>query len=143
MLFSHGGTGARTTGGCSGAGDGSMEVRFKRKGDWALLPYKHRADRTSATEDADVYARSFRWIRRSRTAAACRPWRMAREMGWVVPSPVDIVMTPIRDIELACPPEDMDLLARASNLAELWKRDESYLALEPNNWMRLYDVHTS
>jgi hypothetical protein len=117
-----------------------VRVSFKIKHEWALLPHKHQVDRHAAALDAGIYARNFRWFRKTRTAAACWPWRVAQELGWVIPSPVDVHMTPLRDVEVACMPEEMELLSRATRLEELWKRSDSYLAVETTNWLRLYDV---
>jgi hypothetical protein len=120
-----------------------MSLVFKAKYEWALLPEKRRVERRAASADAEVYARNFRWVRKTRTASACWPWRLGQELGWVVRSPVDIEMTPIHDVEIDCPPEDFDLLTQATTISELWRRDATSLALETNRWLRLYDYRTS
>lgn len=119
-----------------------MDVHFRSKYPWALVPDKPKVDRRTPQEDAEIYADSFRWVRKSRVPEACWPWRVAQELGWIVRSPVDVHMTPITDIELACPPDEFDLLERSSGLSELWKRDSTFLALNRTSWLRLYDYRT-
>jgi hypothetical protein len=51
-------------------------------------------------------------------------------------------MTPVHDVEINCPPDDFDLLTRATTISELWRRDDTFLALETNRWLRLYDIRT-
>jgi hypothetical protein len=119
-----------------------MNVGFTAKYPWALVPEKSKVNRRGSQEDERIYAESFRWIRKSRVPEACWPWRVAEELGWIVRSPVDVRMTAIKDVELACPPDEFDLLERSTGLSELWKRDTSFLALNRTSWVRLYDYRT-
>jgi hypothetical protein len=117
-----------------------MEVRFRAKYPWALLPYKCTIDIRTAKADAEMYERSFRWLRRNRVEQLCWPWRLGQEVGWVVPSPVDVEMSPLEDVEGWCPMDEMENFGMATGHTEIWMREKNFLALKKTDWLRLYEV---
>src|SRR4051794_15862752 len=93
---------------------GGMEMVFAQKYEWALLPRKAEVDARAATVRAELYERHFRWIRRRRARELCWPWRLAEELGWLIPSPVDVTMAPLDDAEVACAADERDAFAAAT-----------------------------
>lgn len=118
-----------------------MDVVIRAKYPWALLPYKQKITHDTEETEVALYAQCFRWLRRTRIAERCWPWRLGQEVGWIVPSPVTVTMTPVRDVEVYCPPEDLKYLGQITHCTEFWERDETFLAIEKTNWLRLYEVN--
>ncbi|MDB9338382.1 hypothetical protein [Nodularia spumigena] len=119
-----------------------MEVVFKQKYSWSILPFKQKVDLKLEKQKSQIYEQNFRWFRRSRVAELCVPWRLANEIGWIIPSPVDITLTPIHDIEISCAKEEISNICKITGTTELWNRDNSYFAIQKASWLRLYDFQT-
>lgn len=119
------------------------ELCFHALHPWALLPFKHRVDASSAARKAELYAREFRWLRASRVGALCWPWRVGQELGWLVPSPVDVRFTPLCEVEVEPDPTAMQELGQVTDHTELWRRERSALALKPTGWLRFHQYRTS
>lgn len=75
---------------------------------WALVPTKNNAGVEAAKRSAAMYAENFRWMRMDRMPDLCWPWRLGHEIGWTIPSPVDIRMDRIDDMELAADMEGLE-----------------------------------
>src|SRR5579862_9351242 len=97
-----------------------MEVVFRQKYPWALLPYKHRVDLKTSEADAIVYAQNFRFLRRWRAPEMCWPWRIAQESGWIIPSPVEIQVQPVDAQEVAVAPVDRSFFTDSTGLEDLY-----------------------
>jgi hypothetical protein len=117
-----------------------MSISFKRKFVWSVLPFKREVDDDISRKDAALYEAHFRWFRKSRVAEMCLPWRLGQELGWLIPSPVDVAMAPVRDIEIVHG-IDAELHEAASTMGatEVWKRDKCAFATTKTDWLRLYD----
>jgi len=116
-------------------------VRFRRRYDWALLPFKQRIDTDAAKEEATIYAKEFRWLRAYRRPELCWPWRLAQELGWVIPSPVHVNLSPISDEEVEIPagnPSALTDLSSATGYTEFWARASSLLATHRSAWLRFH-----
>jgi hypothetical protein len=118
----------------------NSQVFFNRKHEWALLPFKAEVNDLNARESTQQYENSFRWFRRTRTAELCLPWKLAHQIGWLIPSPVDVTVSPVAQIEVArLSDEDLRDAATTLGTTEVWKRDESVLCSSKTEWLRLYD----
>lgn len=118
--------------------DTPVEVRFHARHPWAILPYKVKVDQGAARERASLYAQEFRWLRANRVPELCWPWRLGAELGWVVPSPVDVTFTPLGETEVDPEAEDLALLGDITGAAELWRRERAAFAIPRAPWLRLH-----
>ncbi|WP_437907618.1 hypothetical protein WME95_06860 [Sorangium sp. So ce327] len=118
------------------------EICFRAIHRWALLPYKHRIETSDAARKAKLYEREFRWLRARRVPPLCRPWRLGQELGWLVPSPIDVRLTPIQGVEVEADHDSLQELAHASDYTQLWHRDSFALVLKPSDWLRFYQYRT-
>jgi len=48
-------------------------------------------------------------------------------------------MTPIDDFELHCPEEDVSRVMKLSGASEIWKRDDTCIAVRGCPWLRMFD----
>lgn len=116
----------------------ARRVQFGKRLEWALLPEKASVDLSAARERASLYEGGFRWLRASRVAEQCRPWRLGRELGWIVRSPIDIRFTPLPQIEVSGEETDLESLTEVLGDRELWRRGSVGLAVPPTDWLRFY-----
>lgn len=100
-----------------------MDVVFRSVYPWAILPDKAKVDVKAKRDEVRMVEENFRWVRASRSAELCWPWRVAHELGWVIRCPVDITMDALNDVETACPPEHIPVVARMTNSTEYWEYD--------------------
>ena len=109
--------------------------------DWALLPVKRTIDPTPIAHDARVTNSNFRYLRMSRVSQLCKPWRAAAVLGWDISSPVDVTLAPIGDVEISpnIPASELQELASATGLSQMWARHGSRIGVSDGKWMRLYD----
>lgn len=119
------------------------EVCFRALHPWALLPFKRRVDAGAAERKAALYSRELRWLRSSRVAALCWPFRLGQELGWLVPSPIDVRLTPLCELEVDPAPAATQDLAQVTDHTELWHRGRSALALKPTGWLRFHQYRTA
>lgn len=117
-----------------------LTVQVRRLHDWALLPRKQHVDRAETREEARLLAEHFRYHRQFRRAEACPPWVMGQELGWVIPSPVTVTMSPLDDVQLAREEDAADLreTGRLFGKEEFWRRGEGFIATSRNDWIRTH-----
>lgn len=121
----------------------SIEVVFRKKYGWTILPYERKVDLQSERENSQIYEEHFRWFRRNRVGELCRPWRLSHEIGWIISSPIDVNFTPLHDFEVSGSSEDTSVICDITASNELWKRDKTSLAIHKVPWLRFYDFRTS
>jgi hypothetical protein len=121
----------------------SNTIRVRKREPWALVPIARTLPGGVARGQAEMYARSFRWIRRWRAPELCPSWRLGHEWGWNLLSPVDVVMTPLDDVEVAFPPHETDQAPITTNRAELWSFKDSQLSVEATGWTHLYQYRSA
>src|SRR5687767_6949833 len=83
-----------------------IDMKFNSKLPWAIVPTATKYDAARAKEQEQLLSQHFRWVRRSRAAELCWPWRLSQDIGWTVRSPVDVRLCPIHDQEIAVREED-------------------------------------
>jgi hypothetical protein len=118
-----------------------MEVTFRAVFPWAILPHKVKIDPAPKRDEARMMEENFRWVRTSRSAELCRPWRLAQEVGWVINSPVSVTMDALRDVEVHCAPEALRTVTNLANATENWivERGQRIHCTRTAGWMALYD----
>jgi hypothetical protein len=118
-----------------------MEVNFRQVYPWALLPRKVKIDHAAKRDEVQLFEENFRWIRISRSAELCRPWRLGQEVGWVIDSPVTVTMDALHDVQVACPPEAMRVVSNLANATENWtfNAGERIHLTRAAGWLALYD----
>jgi len=118
-----------------------MEVSFRKVYPWAILPRKVRIDPAPKRDEARMVEENFRWVRISRSAELCRPWRLAQEVGWVIDSPVSVTMDALRDVQVACPPEAVRVVTNLANATENWtfNAGQRIHCTRTAGWLALYD----
>lgn|GEM_PF-3958146 len=94
-------------------------IQVRRLHDWALLPGKHRVDRQEAHAEARLLEADFRYHRAFRQPEACPPWVMGQEIGWVLPSPLAMTLTPIVDVQVGAD-EELDDAHLAAGMTEFY-----------------------
>lgn len=119
------------------------EVVFTPLHPWALPPDANRVDRAAARAERDTYRNHFRYKRITRLPVDCPPWVMGQELGWLVPSPVSVTLSPVDDIEFDLPEsEELRAVGRKVNRSEMWRRGDGWIATGDTDWMRLHDFAT-
>lgn len=107
--------------------------------EWAILPAKYQVDRNRARQEAQLLTTHFRYQRSVRYAEACPPWVMGQELGWVIPSPVNVTMTPLDDLQIAVDgDEELREAGRLFGRDEFWRRGDGYIATRRNDWLRTH-----
>ncbi|MFF4557699.1 hypothetical protein [Streptomyces sp. NPDC001422] len=116
-------------------------VLFRPAHSWAIVPERRRVDRAAAKDTSAAYRKSFRHVRAERRPEHCAPWVMGQELGWRIPSPIDVTLSPLDQIEVASD-GDPRAAAGAAARAELWQRERSSLAVDRTSWLHLYQFRT-
>jgi hypothetical protein len=122
-----------------------MEIMFRQVHPWAILPRKHKVNPKPKREEAQLMANHFAWVRASRSAELCWPWRMSQELGWIVESPVTITMDAFHDVEAVCPPSKLSYVSMIANASENWNfadangKSERVHFTRNAGWTALYD----
>lgn len=119
-----------------------MQVRFRQRYPWALLPYRQRVDLKTREADAMMYAANFRFLRRYQVPEMCYPWRMGNESGWLIPSPIDMRVDPVDTHEVEVAPRDRSFFAQSTGLTDVYPgpTGETMFASERHTWLRISDV---
>jgi len=113
------------------------QIQVRRLHDWAVLPEKARVDRKDARAEARLLESDFRYHRAFRQPAACPPWVMGQELGWLLPSPLTMTLTPIADVQVGAE-EDLAAAGRLLGISEFWRRGSGYIGTERSSWLRSY-----
>lgn len=113
-----------------------MKITFTKNYNWAILPKKKKYH-ISEYDHRDLYDSNFRWVRKTRQKELCMPWRIGNELGWYILSPIDILMSPVDDVEIHLDEKELEDTQKFLGFKNLWKRDDSYISVS-NDWMKLY-----
>ena len=122
-----------------------MEITFRKVHPWAILPKKPKIDPKPKREEARLMAEHFAWVRASRSAELCWPWRMSQELGWIVESPVTVTMEAFHDVEALCPPDKLRYVSMLANATENWNfngddgKSQRLHFTRNAGWTALYD----
>lgn len=111
------------------------KVKFIKLTDWTLLPIKERVT-NEWIDDKDI-----RWIKNRRVKGACWPYKMAKEIGWTVFSPIDVEIQPVTEMQVEC--KDQSELEELRSLTgiDFWvKREQVYIGVKPDGWFRVHQA---
>lgn len=62
---------------------------------------------------------------------------MAQEIGWVLPSPLTVTLSPAVDVQVGAD-EDLAAACRLLGTSEFWRRGSGYIGTERSSWLRSY-----
>lgn len=62
---------------------------------------------------------------------------MGQEIGWVLPSPLSLTLSPIVDVQVGAD-EDLAATGRLLGMSEFWRRGSGYIGTERSSWLRSY-----
>ena len=111
-----------------------MIVKFTPLIDVALLPRKAKVEEPEFTDD------SSRWIANRRVKGACWPYRMAKEIGWTIRSPVDVEIHPVREIQVrADRPEEFARLKQYMPMEDWTQKREILIGISPASWYKVHE----
>ncbi|WP_281559951.1 hypothetical protein [Thalassomonas sp. RHCl1] len=115
-------------------------MKFEQLYDWSLVPEKHKFDSNNELLTKKVYEENFRWLRNDRTPALCPSYRKAFELGWIVRSPVDIVLCPIQEIQLANSEDKAEIMSLC-NFDSIWTRDSNAFGIRTDMNFAAYEFN--
>ncbi|WP_145012685.1 hypothetical protein [Kocuria salsicia] len=117
-------------------------MHFSQLYSWAIPPAKYELDLPAAREKRTLSAESFTHLRAERQPEFCPPWIQGATLGWRINSPIDITLSPLRQVEIAGG-EQTSESARAVGMNQVWVRDSATLAVEQRAWLTSYEFETS
>jgi len=112
---------------------------FGQKFEWALPPVPPAPPKRDDEDDQHLYDEHFRWVRKGRVADSCAPYRLARDIGWVVRSPVDVQISPVDDMAFEAPEDELAALAEQAGFNQIWRRDNICYGVRTEMALRMYD----
>lgn len=75
-----------------------------------------------------------------RTRTHCPPWVSGRRFGWQVPSPVDVTIQALGDVQFASDPQSIQSDAMIHGAKEVWQREKNlWLGTANGSWMQRFD----
>lgn len=60
----------------------------------------------------------------------------------MIHSPIDICLSPVEDVQVCIPPDEIGIFGQATGYEEVWPRGRNALAVRRTGWLRLYDFQT-
>lgn len=109
-------------------------VKFKKLLDLAILPIKEKV------EEAQFHDESSRWIKFRRVKGSCWPYRMAKEIGWTVVSPIDIEIQPVKEIQtILDQPEEFARLKQLMNMEDWTQKKDTLIGITPAGWYKVHE----
>lgn len=74
---------------------------FREMYQWAIAPKKHVIDLESARVRRDTMRQNFKHLRAERQPEFCPPWVQGATLGWRIYSAIDVILSPLEQIEVA------------------------------------------
>jgi hypothetical protein len=96
-----------------------------------------------AVEKRRIYKSGFRFLRTDRQSAFCPPSANAQLIGWHILSPVDVLLSPINEVQFQASEEEAKAIASQAGFNYLWQRDGVYIGVTTAIPLRLFDYKTS
>lgn len=109
---------------------------------WSVPPTKYRVDLSSARARRKHFRDSFTYLRAERQPEFCPAWVQGATIGWRIASPVDISFSPVEQTEIAWS-DDPSISVQAVGMNQVWKRENTALAVKPPAWMSAYEFETT
>lgn len=109
------------------------KVRFFKLTDWAILPEKE------VITVNEMNASQIRWFEKKRVKGACWPYKLAKELGWVIRSPIDVMIEPVEEVQVSVEKhEELEELQRLLGIDFWVKRDDIFIGIKPDGWFRVH-----
>ncbi|HEU4965260.1 MAG TPA: hypothetical protein VFV52_15635 [Bacilli bacterium] len=107
------------------------QVTFLKLQDWALPPIQ---EKISTPEPVSL---SLRWCTNERVKGACYPYRMGKELGWTICSPIDIEIFPVEEVQIRGTRDDVMEVGRMMGIDFWLARGESFIGIKPAGWFQM------
>ncbi|ARU60298.1 hypothetical protein CBW65_03885 [Tumebacillus avium] len=106
-------------------------VRFLKLHDWAMPPKKEKVQGVESQMNAR------RWLVQERVKGACYPYRMGKEIGWTIYSPINIEIFPVEEVQIKGSSEDVHEVGRMLGIDFWMARDNMFLGIKPAGWFQV------
>ena len=81
----------------------------------------------------------FRWLTNLRSEEHCGPFQLGRSLGFVVPSPIDVAIDALDEIQFRGTPTDAGKFAIDNGIVEVWQRDGGYIGFKKHTFLKRYE----
>lgn len=108
-------------------------ITFTSLVDLAILPIKEKV------EEPAIIDGSSRWIKSRRMKGHCWPYRMGKEIGWTIVSPVDVDIEPVKEIQTSA--DDPEQFARLKQMIQMedWAhKKDTIIGITPAGWYKIH-----
>ncbi|HDX9688630.1 TPA: hypothetical protein ROY10_004222 [Bacillus thuringiensis] len=109
------------------------KVTFYPLTEWAILPEKEKVNLSSENFS------EIRWFHKKRKKGACWPYKFAKELGWIICSPIDVIIEPVEEVQVSVESTtDLEEIQHLRGIDFWVKRDDIYIGLKPDGWFRIH-----
>lgn len=109
-------------------------VTFLKLQDWSIPPEKEIITKEEPS------ANNIRWMHNSRVKGSCWPYKIAKEIGWVIKSPIDVEIEPVSELQVRCNSNELEEIQQYSGIDFWVKREEAYIGVKPDGWFRIHQA---
>lgn len=107
------------------------QVKFFKFHDWALPPVKEIIN-LPATD-----ASSIRWFSKERVKGACYPYKLGKQIGWTILSPIDIEIHPVDEVQIRGTQDDVLEVGNITGIDFWVQRDGTFIGIKPAGWFQI------
>ena len=109
-------------------------VKFIKLTSWAIPPVK---EKVTIQEYSNP---DLRWNHKTRVKGACWPYKMGKQVGWTIVSPLDIQISPVEELQVSGSEDDLDEVGQMHGIDFWVKRGSTYIGLKPDGWFRYHQA---
>lgn len=106
-------------------------VKFIRLNNWSILPTKEKVT------TPEPIPTSIRWLTKERVKGACYPYKMGKQLGWIISSPIDVNISPVEEIQIRGNREDVTEVGRMLGIDFWVQRGETFIGIKPSSWFQI------
>lgn len=110
-------------------------IKLIKFNDWSIVPEKNEINPPSRNE-----SRGLRWIKNERIKGICRPYVLGNTIGWVIKSPINLDVEPVKDLQVECNTEELEELRNITSIDFWVKRGSVYIGVKPDGWFRIHQA---
>jgi len=114
-----------------------QKVRFLTLTSWTLPPIVETVTVPEA-RDADL-----RWGRNTRVKGACWPYKMGKQAGWTIRSPLDLHIEPVRELQVQAAEAELEELGQQHGIQFWVRRGSTYIGVAPDGWFRFHQARVA
>ncbi|WP_127586484.1 hypothetical protein [Paenibacillus koleovorans] len=109
-------------------------VKFKQLLDIAILPIQEKV------EEPQLHDTGSRWIHTRRVKGVCWPYRIAKEVGWTIVSPIDIAIQPVQEIQTSADnPAEFARLKQLMPMEDWVQKKDVLIGISPAAWYKVHE----